>query len=131
MNAKKKCTFPGGWEVRIGIATVDPCLYQDMETVKHTTVRVLRCVKCGRTKVLWENKDGVQQLINDYTNGEKCSLPGGWSLQFGEKELDLCRFEVAEEYRDATVYRVRCYKCGNEELRWMAETEETEEEDRR
>lgn len=43
-------------EIRIGEHTVDPCIYEEIETVEHCTVHILRCSKCGHIEIMWERE---------------------------------------------------------------------------
>lgn len=68
---KKKCTwgdsllFSGEYEGRAmkisvkpdGVHELDPCVYEEVETVKNATVHVLRCKKCGHVEIEWERNN--------------------------------------------------------------------------
>lgn len=52
-----RCKFPGAMAIRLGAedwADADPCLYQEVETIEHCTVHVLRCKRCGHIEIEWE-----------------------------------------------------------------------------
>jgi len=55
----ERCKLPGILAIRLGAeggAEVDPCLYQEIETIEHCTVHVLRCKRCGHTEIDWERE---------------------------------------------------------------------------
>ena len=49
-----KCSFSDGSIVSVGGVPVDPCVYEEVETVTGCTVRVLKCKKCGNIEIEWE-----------------------------------------------------------------------------
>lgn len=51
-----KCHWADGTEIRLGDNEVDPCLYEEIETVEHCTVHILQCSKCGHIEILWERE---------------------------------------------------------------------------
>ena len=55
--AKKKCSFPDGYEVTLGDddTPLDPCIYEEVETHYNCIVHVLRCSKCGHFEITWEH----------------------------------------------------------------------------
>ncbi len=61
----KKCQLPEGIEVRIdGVNELDPCLYEEIETVHNCTVHVMRCVRCGHVEISWERGSGEEEVID-------------------------------------------------------------------
>ena len=125
MEKKKKCGDPDGWDISIGgIFSIDPCRYGKKRTVKNVKVCELQCAKCGHKKIVWEDDSGIQRTIVDESDGKKCCLPGGWNLQLGEREMDLCQYKVIDEYENATVNILQCKKCGNISVNWQMNPEE-------
>ena len=56
-DALPKCQFPDGVVVKPdGVNELDPCLYEEIEVVKHCTVHVLRCQRCGHIEIEWERE---------------------------------------------------------------------------
>lgn len=56
-KAKKRCSFGDGVTIKPdGIHEVDPCVYEEVETVKHCTVHVMRCKRCGHMEFMWERE---------------------------------------------------------------------------
>lgn len=54
---EKRCQFPDGVTIRPdGVNELDPCFYEEIETVKHCTVHVLRCQRCGHIEIEWERE---------------------------------------------------------------------------
>lgn len=54
---ENRCSLPGNMTVRLGLegeAELDPCLYEEVETIEHCTVHVLRCTRCGHIEIEWE-----------------------------------------------------------------------------
>lgn len=43
-------------EIRFGEHEVDPCIYEEIDTVEHCTVHILRCSKCGHIEIMWERE---------------------------------------------------------------------------
>ena len=33
---------------------LDPCLYEEIETVKNCTVHIYKCKRCGNIEIMWE-----------------------------------------------------------------------------
>ena len=52
-----KCSLPDGMEARIDGHDIDPCLYEEVETIEHCTVHVLQCTKCGHIEIMWEREN--------------------------------------------------------------------------
>lgn len=50
---RKTCETPGV-EIRIGNIPVDPCIYEETETIHNATVHILRCKNCGKIEIEWE-----------------------------------------------------------------------------
>lgn len=49
-----RCIWPDGMEIRPdGVNALDPCVFDELETVEGATVTVLRCRYCGRIEVSW------------------------------------------------------------------------------
>ena len=58
---------------------------------------------------------------------KKCSFPEGVVIKpNGQDELDPCRYDVGEKYRNVTVEVLRCKVCGHTEISWYRQ-EDTEE----
>lgn len=58
---------------------------------------------------------------------KKCSFPEGVVIKpNGQDELDPCRYDVVEKYRNVTVEVLRCKVCGHTEISWYRQ-EDTEE----
>lgn len=58
---EKRCSMPDGMIVRLDVAggmagdvELDPCLYEEIETIEHCTVHILRCTRCGHIEIEWE-----------------------------------------------------------------------------
>lgn len=57
---------------------------------------------------------------------EKCTLPDGLTIKpDGVNELDPCRYEEIERYKNVIVSILRCPKCGHIEIEWERQ-EDTE-----
>ena len=56
---KKKCEKLDDELIGLNIAgvDVDPCVYEEVETIENCTVHILRCKKCGHVEVEWERND--------------------------------------------------------------------------
>ena len=53
----KRCQLPEGLTFKPdGVNEVDPCLYEEIETVRHCTVHVMQCVRCGHIEISWERE---------------------------------------------------------------------------
>lgn len=58
---------------------------------------------------------------------KKCSFPEGVVIKpNGQDELDPCRYDVVEKYRNVMVEVLRCKVCGHTEISWYRQ-EDTEE----
>ena len=56
---EKKCKFNSDIEtLRIGDFEVDPCEYEEIETIYNCVVRILRCKRCGHIEIEWERNNG-------------------------------------------------------------------------
>lgn len=57
-----KCTWGDGITIKPdGVNEIDPCLYEEVETIEHCTVHVMQCVRCGHIEIMWEReKNNVQ-----------------------------------------------------------------------
>lgn len=52
-----RCQFPDGLTIRPdGVNELDSCLYEEIETIEHCTVHVLRCQRCGHIEIEWERE---------------------------------------------------------------------------
>ena len=52
-----RCRFPDGVVIKPdGVNELDPCLYEEIETVEHCTVHILRCRRCGHIEIEWERE---------------------------------------------------------------------------
>ena len=50
-----RCRFPDGVVIKPdGVNELDPCLYEEIETVEHCTVHILRCQRCGHIEIEWD-----------------------------------------------------------------------------
>ena len=59
-----RCRFPDGVVIKPdGVNELDPCLYEEIETVEHCTVHILRCRRCGHIEIEWE-----RELLDDSEN---------------------------------------------------------------
>lgn len=57
----------------------------------------------------------------------KCEFPNGMVIKpDGVNELDLCIYEVVENYANVTIEVLRCKNCGHTEISWYRQ-ENTEE----
>ena len=45
-----------------GVNELDPCLYDEIETVRHCTVHVMRCVRCGHIEISWERESAADPV---------------------------------------------------------------------
>lgn len=55
---KNKCSFPDGVKIKPdGVNELDPCIYEEIETVENATVHILKCRKCGNIEIEWERKN--------------------------------------------------------------------------
>ena len=60
---------------------------------------------------------------------DKCKFPHGIVIKpNGVDELDPCRYELVEAYRNVTVEIRKCKNCGNIDIVWRRQ-EDTEELD--
>lgn len=60
---------------------------------------------------------------------KKCKFPPGLSIRpNGKYELDPCRYEAVEKYRNVSIEILRCRNCGNIEISWYRQ-ENTEKID--
>lgn len=56
-NNGGRCQLPEGLTIRPdGINELDPCLYEEVKMVKHCTVHVLQCMRCGHIEISWERE---------------------------------------------------------------------------
>lgn len=51
-----KCSFGDVTIKPDGVNELDPCVYDEVETIKHCTVRVLKCRRCGNIEIEWERE---------------------------------------------------------------------------
>ena len=52
-----KCRFPDGVVIRPdGKNELDPCVYEEIETVENCTVHVMKCKRCGHIEITWERE---------------------------------------------------------------------------
>lgn len=56
----EKCKFPDNCAIKIGDYEVDPCIYEEIETVENCTVHILKCKKCGHIEIEWERTESSQ-----------------------------------------------------------------------
>ena len=51
---QQKCHYPDGISIKPdGVHELDPCLYEEVETIYNVNVRVLKCKKCGHVELEW------------------------------------------------------------------------------
>lgn len=59
----------------------------------------------------------------------RCSFPDGYTIKpDGIHDLEPCRYEELERYRNVTISVRRCKVCGNVDLAWYHQ-DNTEEVD--
>lgn len=58
MGGDKKCSFKDGMEIEVFGISVNPCIYEEIETHHNVTVHVMRCKKCGHIELEWSKEDG-------------------------------------------------------------------------
>lgn len=52
-----KCTFGEGIIFKPdGVHELDPCVYEETETIHHATVHVLKCKYCGHIEITWSRE---------------------------------------------------------------------------
>ena len=58
-NQDKKCDRFNDEYLALNIAgiDVDPCVYEEIETIEHCTVHILKCIKCGHVEIEWEREE--------------------------------------------------------------------------
>ncbi len=49
-----RCGAFSSYENSIGGVLIDPCKYDEVETVENAIVHILRCSECGHEEVSWE-----------------------------------------------------------------------------
>ena len=55
---KNKCEWPGGMTVLLdGVHELDPCVYEEVETIHNVTAHVLRCKQCGHIELEFTRQD--------------------------------------------------------------------------
>lgn len=56
-----KCRWGDGVDVKPdGVHSLDPCIYEEIETIEHCIVHVLQCVRCGHMEFTWEQEEGEE-----------------------------------------------------------------------
>lgn len=60
-----ECQFPDSFDFNIGGVQVDPCSFEEVETLKNVTVQILRCRKCGKVTVGWMRQDNTEEVFED------------------------------------------------------------------
>ena len=61
-----KCRFPADVTIKPdGINELDPCLYEEVEAYRNVTVRVMRCVRCGHTELMWSRQEDTEEIEGD------------------------------------------------------------------
>ncbi len=127
-NSEKKCQYPEDWRTSWGIA-IDPCRYEIVREYKDVTVLLMKCVKCGHTRVDWEDANGVKRTLrNDHTDENKCVFPGGWNVvSIGGRMIDPCKYTISEVHEKAKVSVKRCIVCSYIREAWEVGEEEIEE----
>lgn len=56
---RPRCKLPGDMIIRFGVdgdIDLDPCLYEEVDIIKHCTVHILRCKRCGHIEIEWERE---------------------------------------------------------------------------
>lgn len=49
---RDKCQWPDGIDIKPdGVNSLDPCIYQEIETIHNVTAHVLRCKNCGHIEL--------------------------------------------------------------------------------
>ena len=43
--------------VKIGDMEIDPCEYEEIETIENCIVHILKCRKCGHIEIEWEKRN--------------------------------------------------------------------------
>ena len=137
MESQKKCQYPDGWNIKIGPFRMDPCRYETVEEYP-AAVSILKCRKCGRSKLIWTRKSADGESLEQYQKDLElrnkqegivpCSPLNGWNISFLGQTVDICDYEVDEHYEDALVSIVKCVKCGFRDMRWQV-PDEAEEQD--
>lgn len=54
-----KCEYDGGADVTLFGASLDPCIYKEVETHHNCTVHVLKCVRCGHVELEWKREPKI------------------------------------------------------------------------
>lgn len=63
---KEVCAFPDGFVIKPdGVHELDPCVYEEVERYCNVTVSIRRCIRCGKTDIVWFVQDNTEQLDVD------------------------------------------------------------------
>lgn len=107
----------------------------------HGQLYQAECVCCGLSSGISDRETIIRNWREPITGKEeklvefikvmetgKCHFPEGITFKpDGENELDPCRYEEIERYKNVTVSVRRCKKCGHIDLAWFQQ-DNTEEE---
>lgn len=59
-----KCSHAGITIKPDGIHELDPCLYEEIATIKNCTVIISRCKRCGHIDVSWKRQEDTEEVEN-------------------------------------------------------------------
>jgi hypothetical protein len=63
----EKCKLPDGVLIYPdGVNELDPCLYEEIETIPNATVHIMRCTRCGHLEISWERNNNLSDEKEDY-----------------------------------------------------------------
>ena len=57
-----KCNFNGFSYKPDGIHELDPCIYEEIETIENCTVHILKCKKCGHIEIMWNRGNEEDEM---------------------------------------------------------------------
>ena len=59
------CSHGDGVTVQLNGVPVDACVYEEIQTFRHVTVHVFRCVRCGHIDIEWERQEDTEEITYD------------------------------------------------------------------
>ena len=61
MVRKMKCKFPNNLVIKPdGVNDLDPCIYEEVESLKNVTIHIMRCKNCGHIEISWEKQENTE-----------------------------------------------------------------------
>ena len=128
-GAAKSCLFPNGITIKPdGIREMIPHEYEIAEIHEDAIVEVCHCKYCGEVDIRWyRTADTISRLMKSSDKDVEFGFDKCDGFSYPHPHV----FVSSEAYAHATIQVMKCRKCGDLSVSWLAEcdTEMITEED--